>query len=659
MTTPRRVLTPLFALLLGLGLGLTPAAQAAPPPSGRAPLAMDSYPDIYQRVLTLPGAALYAAAGDATPAQANLPVFSIFYVFGRKMVGETSWLEVSPTVNGDKLRWVPAAKTQDWHIMLVMQYAPPGQRKPTLFFKSRDDLATLVRDPRVSEKARALHDQVLANTHDGRLVTAVEEGRTDRGAVSFNARPYLMPILGFRRDQFDNDQFTTLVQTASVNAQTTPAPPARTDLAAFKLGIVFVVDTTKSMGPYIERVTQTLGKVYDQLKRDRLLDKTTFGIVAYRNNMDGRPGLEYVTKTVQPLDPRAAPETVLENLRAVKEARTPTHSWDEDGIAGLTVAINDMDWRPYSARFIIHVSDSGMITDDKARFPKRTPLNVREAADRQNISIIPVHLLTPESERANDVPTAREQYKELGRTGNHNINKYVAIPAGSPDVFATQLNGFVGSLGQSIGRLARGESENRPPEPSERDDPNRLGQLFFNELFTMQQRYIGERRGAEAPRFYSAWASDYDLANPRQRSLDVKVFLTRNQLNQLAQSLSRIVDAAKRSLISDEGFFDQLRGLAAATAVDPERIPSRMTSIGDANLLPPMLRLLPYRSDVLDMTIEKWRERGFTGQQQFIGRLESKLQVYADINADTGAWVNLGAGDPGLQVYPIPLEYLP
>ena len=183
-----------------------------------------------------------------------------------------------------------------------------------------------------------------------------------------------------------------------------------------------------------------------------------------------------------------------------------------------------------------------------------------------------------------------------------------------------------------------------------------LAELLVNELFRVQQTYVGEKLGTDAPPFVRGWAADKDLGNPRNDALKVAVFLTRNQLNNLAQSLRDVVDAAKRAQLAPQTLFDQLRALSAATAVAPGQ--RKAESIAEAGLLPSYLKLLPYQSQLLRLTQQSWLDQGFSGQQAIISALEFKLRAYADINA-SDVWVDFGAKDPGQVVYPVPLDLLP
>jgi serine/threonine-protein kinase PpkA len=134
------------------------------------------------------------------------------------------------------------------------------------------------------------------------------------------------------------------------------------------------------------------------------------------------------------------------------------------------------------------------------------------------------------------------------------------------------------------------------------------------------------------------------------------VFLTRNQLSELALSLRRIIDQAKAANLDQASFFSLLRGLAATTSQDPNR---NFRTIAESDLLPAYLKLLPYRSDMLQISQESWVNMAPTKREELIDRLVYKRRAYEDIYKDTNNWRDLGDSDPGQAVYPVSIDYLP
>ena len=106
-----------------------------------------------------------------------------------------------------------------------------------------------------------------------------------------------------------------------------------------RTAIVFVIDTTISMKPYIDRTRDAVRKIYDQIETADLADKVAFGLVAFRSSTHKTPGLQYATKIFSDLRDgrqRAAFEQALEQ---VEEAKVSSHSFNEDAFAGLKTAI--------------------------------------------------------------------------------------------------------------------------------------------------------------------------------------------------------------------------------------------------------------------------------------------------------------------------------
>lgn len=626
------------------------------------PLALPQAKEIYQRIITLPGAALRAGSAGAATGQ-PLPVFSIFYVFGRKTASGQEWVEVGRQLHGPSEGWLPADQTDDWTTMLVMQYAPAGQRGRTLYFERETDLADIVDAPDQKPIVERLTREADSGKPTDPPLVAIEP-KVERGVPTFNNKPYLMPISGYKR--ISGRDAITLIEVASLNSEppASPKPANPPTMPAMKVGIVFVIDTTISMQPYIERALQTIETVYAALQQEGALDRTSFGLVGYRNNMDQEPqrsGLEYVVRVYQDLDPSAPVDAILDHMRAMHEAKISTHSFDEDAIAGLYTAINQMNWEPFTARLIIFVTDAGALCgcDTKAKCPGVDILNIRESADRKKIAIFPIHLLSEAAAKVKNIEKARKQYLELGRTGDQNASKYIPVRGASPEDFQKGMQQLATAITSSMRTLAGNRPMPQVEDISDNPTVGDLGKLVVNELFNAQMRYIGAMRGTQAPVFFKSWASDKDLVNPSLKMLNVTVFLTRNQLNELALSLKHVVDQIKAASTSQASVFSLLRSLAAATTVNPDRYRANFHTIGESNLLPTYLNLLPYKSEILGMSEEVWKNLSKSEFEAQTDRLAYKLRVYQDIYQDTKNWRDLGAGDPGQEVYPVPLDYLP
>ncbi len=650
----------------------------------REPLRTDQHPTLFRRVVSLPGSRLLSEAGTDLGDGEPLPTFSVLYVFEESTVNGVEYLEVGPSTRQGSQGWVKKDDTLDWSTMLVMQFAPRGQRKDVLFFEDSTELADIVRAPTYRAEAEEIYDRLETERSllrgdpayipkwGGSLV-AIEP----KTGVTFRNDPYILPILDSREEEFDGSTETVLLKVAAVPARETdiadrddssfysdPGARAAED-GEFRIGVVFVLDTTISMAPFIERAYETVQGFYDAFNRFESSAFVSYGLVAFRDNIDVDPDeLEYVTKIFQPLDTEAEPGQVLTNMRQIKEATAPTVDFQEDGFAGLLAAIEQMDWSPFDSRLIIFVSDASSREgpDPLSKISDVNSAVVAEMARNRNVAIVPIHLRTPSNQRQDDVSVAESQYRALSETGDVSYNKYFQLDAESSGDFGTTLELLSNEIVQGVLKANAGQLiqvvEMEPVVQSEENIPQQVAQAVANEIFRAQLESLATVGNGDAPSFLAGWAADRDLTNPDVRALEVSVFLTRNQLSTLDKRLSLIVDAFRKGGDNPKAFFEKLQILAAETSTDPDAPP-----IDDRNairtLLPSFLAALPYRSQALKIDQSYWASISVAQRQEFIEAIDAKRRIYDKTFSQTDLWRDFGSGDPGLEATPIRLVNLP
>ena len=104
--------------------------------------------------------------------------------------------------------------------------------------------------------------------------------------------------------------------------------------------MVFVIDTTLSMDPYIDRTRQVVGKLYDAIHAAGLSDKVSFGLVAYRNSVAKTPGLEYVSRVYANLEEGQDRDQFLNLIGNVKATTVSSHTFNEDAFSGIMTALD-------------------------------------------------------------------------------------------------------------------------------------------------------------------------------------------------------------------------------------------------------------------------------------------------------------------------------
>jgi len=622
------------------------------------PLLIDGKKTLYQRILTHPDAQLRSAPGPGGKlVDKPLPAFSVFYVYGRQTIENEPWVQVGAASSGEPDGWLSAAQLSDWKQTLVLKFAERSGRAPVLFFRTQTALSATLNDPSPAGRVQALQEQAKAakagQASAGELV-ALEPVDT---AVPQD-RFYLLPIFNFSEAFTPGGQPVSLLQVASIDPgnglQTQTAPPPR----ALKTAMVFVIDTTLSMDPYIDRTRQVVGKLYDAIRAAGLSDKVSFGLVAYRNSVAKTPGLEYVSRVYANLEEGQDRDQFLNLIGNVKATKVSSHTFNEDAFSGVITALDNMDWSDYGARVLFLITDAGALrSNDPAAATGINEGQIREAAQRQQVKIFVLHLRTPQG--AKNHALAETQYRQLTADPNPRLGDlYVPIPTGDVNRFGAEIEHIAGVFTRLIQEVATGKPLSAPPPTATSvTDPKTKAEALG---YAMQMDFLGRVRGAQAPRVVTAWVADHDLANPAQPAFQVCVLLSKWQLNELQQGLKLIADAAAKARVSPQNFFQEVASAAANLSRDPSRLRQKQFSnLYESGLLSEFLEGLPYKSKVLGITQDLWLSWSAGEQQDFIDELQSKIKLYEKFHNDISNWISFGNATPGDAVYRVPLSALP
>ncbi len=632
----------------------TPVADAEQD-GGERPLLMPGKKTLFQRVLTKPGAAISAEAGGP-PRAGAVPAFSVLYVYARKQVGGSPWLRVGASSNGEGDGWLPASAVSDWKQSLVLKFTERSGRAPVMFLNSAEQVERLLGDTRA---ARDTLTQAVDHKGDPQVV-AVEPN--DRAIPQDQF--YLLPIFD-SKESFDADgQPAQLLEVASIDPGGSAAAPQAPGQAGqggasgaasdtFRTGIVLVVDTSVSMQPYIDRVREVIDGLQRQIGERGDLDKVSFGLVGFRNNTDKTPGLEYVSKTLVPLQPGNDAQRFAELSSQVRATDVSSHSFNEDAFAGIMQAVDEMDWSPYAGRVVLLVTDAGALRkNDPLGRTQMNEAEVRQAALRKGVKIYALHLRTPAGK--NNHGYAEQQYRSLTADANPKIaDLYIPVAGGEVNAFGNTVK----EIGTVFADLVH-DAGNRKPQAPRFDAAPSVASKSAAIGYAMQMEFLGRRDPVRAPQVVTAWTADRDLTNPALPAFQVCVLLSKLQLNELQQSLKLIVDAAKRTQTSPKDFFQEIASASAYMSRDPAQL-VKGSNLAQSGVLGEYLEGLPYRSKSLNMTQDLWLSLSVAEQQDFIDELESKIHLYETFHNDVANWVRFGDADAGDALYRVPLSTLP
>jgi serine/threonine-protein kinase PpkA len=617
-----------------------------------SPLTMPGKTALYQRVLAVPGALISADIRNPSVQTTAVTPFSIFYVYARQTTESGEWLQVGIDSNGTIHGWLPSSQTVQWNQTLTVGFKDPATQPRIILFGERGPLKTLV-DTSDASTYDDLRQRAIAGITANSPVNAVQP----EGYIDIRRSFYLVPILS-HEDVLINGYQGRLLHVATVPLQ--KPRPARD----YRAGIVFVIDTTISMGPYIDSTRATMQGVYDAINNAELSNKVSFGLIGYRDNLKAAPGLEYLSRIYSSLSEGISGDVFLDNIKSVLPAIVSSQGFNEDAYAGIKRAIEDMDWEPYEARYVILITDAGpRSSNDPLSATGMDAESLRRLALDNDISLWVMHLKTPEGTANHD--HAANEYKHLSQiTGIGDF--YYGVETGDVDSFEQALRAMTAQLTQQVADTARGVPPLRVTEDDEINDELVTFQQKVAKLgYALQMRYLQKNRADAIPALFDAWLIDRDFDNPAIRSLDVRVLLTRDQLSDLHEVLRQVLITAEEGAMAPQDFLDDLKSLAATISRNPEAATNATRaasgqSLADLGYMREYIEGLPYTSEVMDLDLSMWQDWSAQQQFEFINQLDSKVAYYRAMHDNVDLWVSLDDGPvDGDSVYPLLLEALP
>jgi serine/threonine-protein kinase PpkA len=625
-----------------------------------SPLLMEGKKSLFQRILIKPNSHKSIEFGGMAD-QSIIP-FSRYYVYARQTNNNEEWLNIGSSIHCKKEGWVKAKETLEWKQQLSLTFTNTAtkDRGNAYFFKDKEALQDVVKNSATIQE------------NDSRLVAVEPENYVDP-ETSF----YLTPILDFTTQ---SDINLLKVATATLN----PNVPSTPDLTPKELAIVFVIDTTISMKPYIEEVKKVVGKVYDRFQKSPFRNQVKFGLVAFRSNIKFRPELEYVTKLF--VDPGLPQEEqdFINIVNRIDEASISSLKFDEDSYAGVSAAIYQIKWEKFLGRNLVLITDAGAIEPDEklkdgSQFSGVDDLNaetIRDIAQKtKGINIYSLHLKTPKGKEYKDHEKAARQYNFLTRNSITNSSLYYGqeIKEGQTDFFGDSLDCMVQSWTAMMISLNNNQGQEKKliadycpntnletvnPDYARQKEKMRDDQLLLGHALRL--KYLGAKEGTQVPDVVEGWINDRTTETSPMK-VQVNVLLSRSELNTLAEKIKAIIesDTASQSDVSSQAtqFFKNLKQRASSIVRDPKLLND--STVGEMLNLEELLDL-PYKSQIMGITELDWASWSFSQRESLLSTLRSKLKAYNTIEESNSAWHKLAEEtDENDKVALIPLDLLP
>ena len=700
------VLTLLIAALL-----LFPLSALTQQTSGkRTPLNIEGKKTLTLRVLSRAFSSIYKGP-DVTSGtvEENVPAFQSFYVYDKK--GSSSdldtltWYEVGTDNRGTVVGWMSSDDVFEWKQTMCLSYTHPEGRYPVLMFDKKESLAKLSKmeaGKRSEEVEKLYMDIAMGDIPPDFPVVTIEPEK----AIDIAKEFYLLPILAFEEIELDNRE-ARILQLAAVTkssgkaressdirknkeylqsaVQDSSGVTAKT-LEKLGIDIVWVMDTTNSMKPYINQTLKVVEETSKRISTNAGVGQSvSFGIWGYRDSMD-IPGIGYNVKNYTP---KLLPvDQFTAALKTVDITPSGSQGYAEDVFSGINGALNETSWTEDAIRVVILVGDApSHEVGHKWNASGQSQDTLRAIANDRNITIVAFHIKDPDPRAEQYHGTAEEQFQILSTNpGVQSGPAYFSVVANDPQGFEDATKGvanlFIGILenAREVQKKAVQAAASTTKAPASDFDVNDIDLVGIVETTEVKDKeggqspavplarealkaafvqWIGSQTGAQAPRDVVAWVTDKDLLATDIQSLEVRLLLNKRQLDSLRETLSTILQAGRTGQKSGDDFFTSLQAAAATTARNPDMI-NQADSLAQTGLVPEFLAGLPYTSRIMDMNNELWSSWSIDDQDMFLADLEARIMAYETIHDSPEGWVQLNRGDdPGEYVYPITLELLP
>ena len=692
----------------------TDSATTAAETKNRKPLPISDGSVLPLRVLTRAMSNLYQGPDENSGiVQGNLPTFFPYYVYsrpgGEDRALEKGWYEVGSDNRGTIVGWMKTGDVFEWKQTMCLTYTHPENRQPVLMFDSEEVLANII-----GQEASARTSAV------GELYKTIDSGTIPKDFsvvsiepkmyVDFSKQFYLLPILDYKTINVDGRE-GRMLELAAVSgtadnarektdirenndyvkiAGQTSAEGAASVGKELHFDIVWAVDTTRSMGPYIDATRDVVVDVSKKLAGNEELSKRLrFGVWGYRDPVEDIPGIEYTTKNYTPA--LQSVQDFSATMATVQETKVDSVDFPEELFSGLSDAIEKTAWTPGAMRIIVLVGDApGHELGHKWNLSGLDETTARALATRSNITLLTIQIRPQGAVKFQKI--AEKQFKVLALGPGMDVPAYYSIDGKDMASFSNVTGTIVASLQHIVDAAQKGnlaetvaQNKNLATEPSgemaalaDNGEENAPQDDIRQPAATAQQQataegntglnqalkaalvqWIGSEAGAKPPRDVVAWVADKDLTDTTKQSLEVRLLINKRQLDSLATLLTEVITAGRKGQISGDDFFTSLQAASAVASRDPDRL-KNAKSIGQSGLVPDFLSGLPYHSRLMDMSNELWGGWSADEQDNFLNELDARIQTYKKLHDNPQGWVKLNEGaDADDSVYPIPLDMLP
>lgn len=600
----------------------------------------------------------------------NVKAFSPLFVFnkGDLELSETGdlngWYQVGRTAkNADG--WMRASDVMEWRQPLVVVYTAKGlgedRRKSVLMFNKLDALEKFIEaaknDPETAEKVY----QDIANKKQIENIISKEP----EAFIDFKKTHYIYPIISYKNDEIEgnnalylqlatqlpgqrsDDDNKTLLANKSFQDDSLKKTVLK-EGSWIKADIVFVMDLTRSMKPFIEETKKAISSLAHDLAEG--VDDLQLGLVGYRDDVNKMPKMEFTVKNFTPdMVDASQLSTILQT--DVKQVEFDSDDFQEEVFAGIQEAAANSKWRDNALHIIVLIADaSSHEVGEKSSIDITATTLKDNLINNKNIQVFSLHI--QDSKFKDDHPVAKQQFETLSVVRGEDKTMYFPIPfeRGDPSAFSSVISTVSSTIAKYLGKEGRENAKNAIAGKTKSTDPVEV--KVEKAMSALLVEFLGT---GTPPTDITGWVFDHDPTPQHYSTLETRILLNKNQLNKLHDALKSIKTQYDKGDKTTETFFTNLQEVSSGISKGGEKL----GSIAESGLLPAFINNLPYQSYILGLTKEDFGAIGSSERARFENDIVAKIAEYKRIEEDDSEWITL-SDDPNAKKWcTLPLSMLP
>lgn len=460
----------------------------------------------------------------------------------------------------------------------------------------------------------------------------------------------LCPILSTTKEE-KNPVYNCAFMNVTANDGDGAVAPRSPEAVDVPLDIVFVIDTTSSMTPLINAAKEVTKSAANRLAGagGKVRNAVKFGLVEYR---DIEPGITFPGgKPAQVVTPLTDIKTFQDKLANLQVTELSSDDWNEDVLAGLKMALEDLNWGKKSSKHIILLGDAL-----HSEGPKNTTgwdiataitsaKGSKEGEGGKLRGSKLFHAVMGKHNQAADDDITRvteEQFRQLAQNGGRFEGVFMTFDA-TPGGKERVINDLGGELSDAIGGLT-GPLQPTPPN-------GKGGGKIAKAIWDIRK----SEEGAPIPPVDSGTAKVRDAAGNKLAELEAMV--SRDALERLASTMNLLIlqmkqmsDPAKRKDVG--AFLNALKMSVFIGTAGQKLTPD--TPLETA------LKGLPLETDILQVTVKAIAQKNEESFNDWLKNLESsKKRADVLIDRDKDQWHEIsGAAENAKYTY-VALQDLP